>query len=104
MTLVVVNNDGGGIFHFLPVVSQTDVFEEHIATPSGVDFKAAAALFGCAYEQPQELAGFGEAVSRSLIGGETTVIEVRTERAANRELHRDLEQMTLSAVRRELQR
>src|SRR5438067_4872595 len=38
LTIVLLNNDGGGIFHFLPVASQRDAFEEHVATPHGLDF------------------------------------------------------------------
>jgi 2-succinyl-5-enolpyruvyl-6-hydroxy-3-cyclohexene-1-carboxylate synthase len=100
LTIVVLNNDGGGIFHFLPVASQGEVFEEHIATPTGVEFGAVAALFGCAYEHPVDLAEFGKAMSRSLKGDGTTIIEVRTNRVANRELHRELEQAALAAVAR----
>ena len=98
MTIVVLNNDGGGIFHFLPVATQTDAFEEHIATPAGVDFEAVAALFGCGYEQPRDLAEFGKAVSRCVGGAMTTIIEVRTDRVANRELHQELERAALATV------
>ena len=41
--IVLLNNDGGGIFHFLPVAGETDAFEEHVATPHGLDFSLAAA-------------------------------------------------------------
>ena len=51
LTIVLLNNDGGGIFHFLPVAGQTDAFEEHVATPHGLDFAHAAALYGCGYER-----------------------------------------------------
>ena len=47
LTIVLLNNDGGGIFHFLPVAGETDAFEEHVATPHGLDFERAAALYGC---------------------------------------------------------
>ena len=46
LTIVLLNNDGGGIFHFLPVAGETDAFEEHVATPHGLDFARAAALYG----------------------------------------------------------
>ena len=38
LTIVLLNNDGGGIFHFLAVAGETDAFEEHVATPHGLDF------------------------------------------------------------------
>lgn len=52
LTIVLLNNDGGGIVHFLPVLSQRDAFEEHVATPHGLDFAHAAALYGCGHRRP----------------------------------------------------
>ena len=46
LVIVLLDNDGGGIFHFLPVATQGEAFEEHVATPHGTDFAHAAALFG----------------------------------------------------------
>ena len=34
LTIVLLNNDGGGIFHFLPVSREHDAFEQHVATPT----------------------------------------------------------------------
>jgi 2-succinyl-5-enolpyruvyl-6-hydroxy-3-cyclohexene-1-carboxylate synthase len=89
LTIVLINNDGGGIFHFLPVAGQTDAFEEHVATPHGLDFARAAALYGCGYERPQTVGAMREAVQRAVSeNARTTIIEVRTDREANLELHR----------------
>ena len=46
LTIVLLNNDGGGIFHFLPVAGERDAFEEHVATPHGLEFARAAELYG----------------------------------------------------------
>jgi 2-succinyl-5-enolpyruvyl-6-hydroxy-3-cyclohexene-1-carboxylate synthase len=100
LVIVLLNNAGGGIFHFLPVASQTDAFEEHIATPSELDFSEVASLFGCAHERPVDLAEFVQTLSRSLSAGGTTLIEVRTDRVANRELHAELERAALAAIER----
>jgi 2-succinyl-5-enolpyruvyl-6-hydroxy-3-cyclohexene-1-carboxylate synthase len=88
LTIVLLNNDGGGIFHFLPVAGQRDAFEEHVATPHGLDFAQAAALYGCAYERPEDVAGLRPAVERSLSSPGVTIIEVRTDREQNLALHR----------------
>ena len=66
LTIVLLNNDGGGIFHFLPVASQADAFEAHVATPHGLDFAQAAALFGCEHALPEHARGLRAAVERSL--------------------------------------
>ena len=57
LTIVLLNNDGGGIFHFLPVAGEDDAFEEHIATPTGLPFDQIAAAYGCGYERPADLDG-----------------------------------------------
>jgi 2-succinyl-5-enolpyruvyl-6-hydroxy-3-cyclohexene-1-carboxylate synthase len=98
LTIVLLNNDGGGIFDFLPVSSQGDVFEEHIATPTGLDFAQAAALYGFRHEHVTSLDGFAEALMRALAGSESTIIEVRTDRVANRRLHADVESAATAAL------
>lgn len=88
LTIVLLNNDGGGIFHFLPVAAQRDAFEEHVATPHGLDFSRAADLYGCAYENPRDPPGFGAALDRALATAGTTLIEIKTIRQENLALHR----------------
>jgi 2-succinyl-5-enolpyruvyl-6-hydroxy-3-cyclohexene-1-carboxylate synthase len=88
LTIVLLNNDGGGIFHFLPVAGESDAFEEHVATPHGLDFAQAARLYGCAYERPGTLEELHAVVARSTVSSETTIIEVRTDREENLALHR----------------
>jgi 2-succinyl-5-enolpyruvyl-6-hydroxy-3-cyclohexene-1-carboxylate synthase len=88
LTIVLLNNDGGGIFHFLPVAGERDVFEEHVATPHGLEFARAAELYGLAHEAPGTVDALREAVSRSVDADGATIIEVRTDREANLALHR----------------
>lgn len=90
LTIVLLNNDGGGIFHFLPVSAEGDAFTEHIATPHGLDFSDAARLYGCGFERPADLEALKGAVARSIHDGGTTIIEVITDRAANLALHRQI--------------
>lgn len=88
LTVVLVNNDGGGIFEFLPVAGVGTAFERHVATPHGLDFAAAAALFGLGHERVGTRAALREAVARSVRADGTTLLEVRTDRRANVDLHR----------------
>jgi 2-succinyl-5-enolpyruvyl-6-hydroxy-3-cyclohexene-1-carboxylate synthase len=80
LTIVLVDNAGGGIFDFLPVSTQTDAYEEHVATPTGLDAEKVAALFDLTYEPVRELAQIREAPG--------TLLHVRTNRAENLALHR----------------
>jgi 2-succinyl-5-enolpyruvyl-6-hydroxy-3-cyclohexene-1-carboxylate synthase len=100
LTIVLLNNDGGGIFHFLAVAGETDAFEEHVATPHGLDFARAAALYGCEYRRPETLADLRDAVQTSIAGDATTIIEVRTDRAENLALHRRVAEAALAAMPR----
>ncbi|KAJ1490385.1 thiamine diphosphate-binding protein, partial [Baffinella frigidus] len=58
MTIVVVNNGGGGIFSFLPIAAHADVFEPFFAHPHSLSFEHVAAAFGLRYiraSTPSEL-------------------------------------------------
>jgi 2-succinyl-5-enolpyruvyl-6-hydroxy-3-cyclohexene-1-carboxylate synthase len=88
LVIVLIDNDGGGIFHFLPAAGQGEAFVEHIATPHGLDFAHAAALYGVGYERAADVDAFRGALSRAVAADRTTIICVRTDRERNVELHR----------------
>jgi 2-succinyl-5-enolpyruvyl-6-hydroxy-3-cyclohexene-1-carboxylate synthase len=90
LTVVLLDNDGGGIFNFLPVAREGADFEEHVATPHGLDFAHAAALYGCAFEDAASPEAFRAALDRALEAPATTILRVRTEREANRALHEEV--------------
>ncbi len=96
LTIVLLNNDGGGIFHFLPVEREGADFEQHVATPHGLDFAHAAALYGLAHERVETPEAFRAALDGAAA---TTIIEVRTDRAENVELHRRVAQAVMQSVR-----
>jgi 2-succinyl-5-enolpyruvyl-6-hydroxy-3-cyclohexene-1-carboxylate synthase len=98
LTVVLLNNDGGGIFHFLPVARERDAFEEHVATPHGLDFAHAAALYGCRYTRPGSPAELHAAVDAGLAGQDTTIIELRTNRSENLALHRRVAEAARAAL------
>ena len=68
---------------FLPVATQTDAFEEHVATPTGLDFARVAALFELGYAAPGTMAEVRAALETAVAAGGTTLIHVRTDRADN---------------------
>lgn len=91
LTIVVLNNDGGGIFEFLPLAGiDRATFEEHVATPPGIDIADAARVYDCDHVAPSDLPAFHGALDTALRADRTTIIEVRTERAANVALHREV--------------
>jgi 2-succinyl-5-enolpyruvyl-6-hydroxy-3-cyclohexene-1-carboxylate synthase len=93
--IIVINNDGGGIFHFLPQqeAMPADEFEALLGTPRGVDVERAAALFDLDYRLVDDLADL-----RSTLGSGTGLIEVPVDRAANLALHRRITEAATQAL------
>ncbi len=90
VTVVLLNNDGGGIFSFLPIADHADLFEPWFTAPHGLTFRASAEQFGLAWESPATVDEFRSAYRRLTATGKGAVLEVRTEREANRRLHVDI--------------
>lgn len=89
-TIVVVNNDGGGIFSLLPQATVEDGFEELFGTPHGLDFRHAAELYGLAYRRPSDCSELRRVFSRAMRSTGVTLVEIRTDRKANADLHAEL--------------
>lgn len=88
LLVVVVNNDGGGIFHYLPQVAHDRAFERWFATPPHIQPGRAAALFDLPFTQARDWAAFQEGVCRWVANPGPAVIELPTDRAANVAMHR----------------
>ena len=67
-TIVLLNNDGGGIFHRLPVREFEPHFSDFFITAHGLDFRHAAALHGLEYIRADDRAAF-RAAFRESVGG-----------------------------------
>lgn len=50
LTIIVINNQGGGIFEMLPIAKEEDIFEEYFATPQTVNFSKICDLYGVKYQ------------------------------------------------------
>lgn len=76
VVLLVVNNNGGGIFHFLPVAEQKGPFEEFFKTPHHIgSFAPAAALFGIHYMAIHHRDGFENAIKEAFSVGKPVILE-----------------------------
>ncbi|MFL6031204.1 MAG: 2-succinyl-5-enolpyruvyl-6-hydroxy-3-cyclohexene-1-carboxylate synthase, partial [Rubrobacteraceae bacterium] len=92
VVVVVLNNDGGAIFSFLPVARHEGLFEPYFGTPQGLTFEHAAAMFGLEYEDPRPRPApeFVGAYRGACVRGRPVLIEVKTDREENVALHREL--------------
>lgn len=94
VVIVVINNDGGGIFHLLPVAREehgAEHFEAVLGTPHGMRFAGVAKTFGLRYVAPRTMDAFVTAYQKAQKGkSKITLIEVQTDRKKNAEQHREL--------------
>jgi 2-succinyl-5-enolpyruvyl-6-hydroxy-3-cyclohexene-1-carboxylate synthase len=97
LTVVLVNNDGGRIFSFLPVADHGKHLDRLFTMPHGADLSHASALAGIAHHRPTTLAELRRDVLASLQGG-TQVIEARVDGARVRADHDDLWSRARNAV------
>ncbi len=88
LTIVLVDNNGGGIFHFLPQADHPEFFEELLVAPHDQDLGALLRGFDVDVGFFEESDDFRQAVSEPAKG--VRVLGVRTERSANHALHQDL--------------
>jgi 2-succinyl-5-enolpyruvyl-6-hydroxy-3-cyclohexene-1-carboxylate synthase len=94
LTIVLVDNGGGGIFDFLPIsdapmAAERDIYTRHISTPTSLDFGRAAALYGLAHERVETVPAFRAALERAFspqLGA--AIVQVQTDRTSNVALHR----------------
>lgn len=86
ITIVLINNDGGGIFNRLPIKDYEPEFTDYFITPHGLDFSHTAKLYGLDYIQLDAREGQAEARTAfretfsEVVGSEkSTIIEIRTD-------------------------
>ncbi|MEL3973920.1 2-succinyl-5-enolpyruvyl-6-hydroxy-3-cyclohexene-1-carboxylic-acid synthase [Rossellomorea oryzaecorticis] len=90
INIVVMNNNGGGIFSFLPQASDGTYFEELFGTPMDLDFSSAAAFYGAHYSLVREESEFSDALKNAEQHEGIKIIEVLTNREENVANHRKL--------------
>ena len=81
-TVVLIDNDGGGIFHLLPIAEHDD-FEEWFETPHGLDFSPTADLYGLTFTRVDDLDDFRVAYGESVGSDGTQVIAVESDAEAS---------------------
>jgi 2-succinyl-5-enolpyruvyl-6-hydroxy-3-cyclohexene-1-carboxylate synthase len=99
LTVVVVDNDGGGIFSFLPQASELPGarFERYWGTPHGIDIGAVAAAYGAAVV-PVRDRGSLDAVLAGAAEPGVRVAVVPSERSANVAAHDALNRAVAEAL------
>lgn len=98
-TIVVCDNNGGGIFNFLPQAEHQDVFEEIFATPLGLDLSQVARLYGLVYSPVTDRSGLEPAIADAIAAPTPTMVVVRFKREDSVNGHRLCWEAAASALK-----
>ena len=79
-TIIVCDNNGGGVFNFLPQAQHQDVFEELFATPLGLDFAQVARLYDLVYSPVTDRGGLEPAIADAVAAQAPTLVVVKFKR------------------------
>nr|BBH95933.1 2-succinyl-5-enolpyruvyl-6-hydroxy-3-cyclohexene- 1-carboxylate synthase [Thermogemmatispora argillosa] len=90
LLVILINNDGGGIFSFLPQAAYPEHFEQLFGTPTGLDFAPAVGMYGGHFRRVASWEEFRSACQEGLSHPGLQVIELPSERTRNVQLHRQL--------------
>lgn len=89
-TLVVINNNGGGIFQRLPIARFDPPFTDLFLTPHDLNFEPVARLFGAGYATVQTLADFRRAFQQALASPDSHIVEVQTDAAFHEKVRKEI--------------
>ena len=83
LTFVVINNDGGGIFHMLPISDLADVFEPYVAMPHGLDLERLARVYEVPYARVESMSELRTALKDPDVALGPRLLEVPFSREAS---------------------
>ncbi|RKX21023.1 MAG: 2-succinyl-5-enolpyruvyl-6-hydroxy-3-cyclohexene-1-carboxylate synthase, partial [Candidatus Zixiibacteriota bacterium] len=86
-TIVIVNNNGGGIFSFLSINKHKDIFEKYFGTPHNLSFGKIAGMHDIAYHKPESKNEFENLYADIINGSNHNIIEITTDREENLKFH-----------------
>lgn len=101
-TIVVLNNDGGGIFRRLPIAQSEPTFEALFITPHGLNFEPVATLFGLGYTQVNTRQAFGQAFTTALAANHSQLIEIPFDGQHNHRRHQQIVAEVLEKIKVEI--
>ncbi|MCB9100926.1 MAG: 2-succinyl-5-enolpyruvyl-6-hydroxy-3-cyclohexene-1-carboxylic-acid synthase [Anaerolineales bacterium] len=89
-TIVLINNNGGGIFHRLPIANFDPPFTELFVTPHGLTFEPVVRMFGADYTAVTSRTEFRQTLQESIAAPTSRVIEVQTDSVLHEKLRRKI--------------
>jgi 2-succinyl-5-enolpyruvyl-6-hydroxy-3-cyclohexene-1-carboxylate synthase len=87
LTIILINNNGGGLFNFLPISEEKDVFKKYFLTPIKLDFESIIKVFGLDYRRVKTSTQLSLAINRR--SDIPLVIEIKTDAAESLKKRKD---------------
>lgn len=100
LTILLVNNNGGGIFSFLPQAKEKKHFETLFGTPTNLNFEHAAKMYDIQYEKVELWNQLHQYLSDERAG--IRIIEIVTNRYNRVDIQRNFTQFVSEEIRKEL--
>jgi 2-succinyl-5-enolpyruvyl-6-hydroxy-3-cyclohexene-1-carboxylate synthase len=98
VTIVLLNNDGGGLFSYLPIAEYRKHFERFFGAPHGLDFAHAAALFNLEYSKPTTISQFRDCLGRAFAAERSSIIDIRMDRDSSFARHQTVWEKAAEAI------
>ncbi|AFY70794.1 2-succinyl-5-enolpyruvyl-6-hydroxy-3-cyclohexene -1-carboxylatesynthase [Thalassoporum mexicanum PCC 7367] len=98
LTIILLNNNGGGIFDMLPIAQFPEVCEPLFNTPHDLDFAPIVAVYGCEHVAIESWAQFKTEVLASLTKPGTQVLELKSNRQQNHQTRQQIWQEVKEAI------
>jgi len=90
VTVVVLNNHGGGIFDVLPIATQKEFLEHYFVMPHSLSFESAASMFGLNYAGVTSNSAFISQYKQTQQMGRAALLEVIIDRQWSIGIHREI--------------
>lgn len=100
LTIVMINNNGGGIFSYLPQVDHPDHYEELFGTPVDLNFSHAIEMYGGTHHKVESWSAYRQALAESYENEGLSIIEVITNRSEHVSYHKAKWQSVEEAINR----
>ena len=98
ITIVLINNGGGGIFSFLPIAGFKHVFDQYFATSHKYRFEQISEMFDIFYANPTTNQQLIKSYKMSIESGRSAIIEINTVKEDNYKLHQEIQKKIVTAL------
>ncbi len=98
-TIVLIDNDGGGIFHKLPISEFEPPFTEQFITPHGLDFEPVSDLYDFSFERFETIENFAEGFENSVTSDGTQLLSVAFDSDRSHEKRDEIHERVTAEIR-----